>query len=245
MDVTVLIIRLILAAVFGVAAVAKLADRMGSQQALRDFGVPSILVPSFGLLLPLLELAIAVALLPVATARWAARAACALLLLFAAGLTLALVRGRRPPCHCFGQLASAPIGWSTLARNLVLAAAAAFVIWKGRETVGSSAVSWPADLTPAQILGLISGVGVFGLLVIEGWLLVHLLRQNGRLLLRIEALEGRLATSSVALMSDQSRPAQPLPGYRSAHPPHLLTWSVSAVSHARLTPSALLVSQSY
>jgi peroxiredoxin len=36
------------------------------------------------------------------------------------------------------------------------------------------------------------GAIVFGLLVIEGWLLVQLLGQNGRLLLRVEALEARL-----------------------------------------------------
>jgi peroxiredoxin len=37
------------------------------------------------------------------------------------------------------------------------------------------------------------GVIVFCLLVVEGWLLVQLLGQNGRLLLRVEALEVRLA----------------------------------------------------
>jgi uncharacterized membrane protein YphA (DoxX/SURF4 family) len=103
MDVVLLVIRLLLAAVFGVASLAKLADRVGAQQALRDFGVPSVLAAPFGLLLPLTELAVAIALLPVATAWWAACGACALLLLFVTGPGLALARGRRQQPSSFGR----------------------------------------------------------------------------------------------------------------------------------------------
>jgi uncharacterized membrane protein YphA (DoxX/SURF4 family) len=48
-----LIARLLLAGVFLVAALAKLADLAGSRQALRDFGVPARLATPLGLLLPL------------------------------------------------------------------------------------------------------------------------------------------------------------------------------------------------
>ena len=207
MEIALLVIRLLLATVFGVAGLAKLADHVGTQQTLRDFGVPSVLAPSFGLLLPLAELAVAVALLPVVTAWWAACGAFALLLLFVVGLGIALARGRRLDCHCFGHLHSAPAGWRTLARNMVLAAAAGFAVWEGREIVGVSAISWLAQLTPTQAVSLIIGVGALGLLAVEGWLLVHMLRQNGRLLLRVEALEGRLAAGAVALAPGQNRDA--------------------------------------
>ena len=123
-----LVLRLGLSAVFLVAGFAKLADLAGSRAALRDFGVPARLSSPFGVLLPLAELAVAVALVPAASAWWGALGALALLLVFVAGIGYALSRGRTPDCHCFGQLHSAPAGPSTLVRNLVLAALAAVVI---------------------------------------------------------------------------------------------------------------------
>src|SRR3712207_3473994 len=126
-----LIARLLLALVFLVAGVAKLADRAGSRQAITDFGLPAQLAAPLGILLPLAELAAAAALIPASTAWWGAIGALALLLLFVAGIGVNLARGRKPDCHCFGQLHSAPAGWSTLARNGALAAVAGFIIWQG------------------------------------------------------------------------------------------------------------------
>ena len=57
-----LIARLVLALIFVVAGVAKLAHRKGSRQAVIDFGVPAPLAGPLGILLPLAELAVAVAL---------------------------------------------------------------------------------------------------------------------------------------------------------------------------------------
>jgi uncharacterized membrane protein YphA (DoxX/SURF4 family) len=51
--------RLLLAVVFGVAGLAKLADRSGSRQAVIDFGVPPSLATPFATLLPMAELAVA------------------------------------------------------------------------------------------------------------------------------------------------------------------------------------------
>ena len=125
---TVLLARVLLAAVFAIAGLAKLADLKGSRQALRDFGVPAPLAPVLGTLLPLTELAVALALLPPRTAWWGAVGALVLLLVFVAGICYNLARGRRPSCHCFGQLHSAPVGWFTLTRNLVLAGVAGCVV---------------------------------------------------------------------------------------------------------------------
>src|SRR5215212_2820490 len=124
--------RLVLAAVFALAGVTKLADRNGARQAMRDFGVPAALAPALALLLPLAELAAAVALLPTGSAWWGAAGALALLALFIVGIGVSLARGRRPDCHCFGQIASGPIGRSTLTRNGLLAALASFVVVQGR-----------------------------------------------------------------------------------------------------------------
>ena len=68
MDLMLLVARVILALVFVVAGLAKLADRAGARQALRDFGVPAALATPLGSLLPLAELAVAVALLPTRSA---------------------------------------------------------------------------------------------------------------------------------------------------------------------------------
>ena len=80
-------------------------------------------------------------------------AALVLLLLFPAGIVANLVRGRKPDCHCFGQLHSEPAGLKTLARNGVLALVAGFVVWQGYAGAGPSAVGWLAGLSAAQVVG--------------------------------------------------------------------------------------------
>src|SRR3954470_21076591 len=132
MMLSLLFARLLLCAVFLVAGLAKLADLAGSRQAMRDFGVPNKLADFFGLLLPLAEIAVAVALVLPLTAWWGAVGALALLLIFVAGIGYNLAQGRTPDCHCFGQLHSAPAGWTTLTRNLVLAGVAGLVVGFGR-----------------------------------------------------------------------------------------------------------------
>jgi peroxiredoxin len=197
--------RLLLAAIFLVAGVAKFADRAGSRQGLIDFGVPAVLATPMGILLPLVEIAVAISLIPVATAWWGAAGALALLLLFVAGISFNLARGRKPDCHCFGQLHSAPAGWSTLARNGALAALAGFVLWAGYDGVGPSAVSWLGALSAAQLAGLVVGLVLLGLVGAQGWFLVHLLRQHGRLLVRVEALEEAVASGGAALSAGPSQ----------------------------------------
>src|SRR5215212_6338351 len=164
MNAALLIARLVLALVFVVAGLAKLADRKGSRQAVADFGVPAILAAPIGILLPLVELVVGVTLLPASTAWWGALGTLALLLLFAAGISVNLARGKKPDCHCFGQLHSAPAGWKTLSRNGVLAAIAALIVWRGYAGAGPSALSWIATLSAAQLAGLIAGLVVLGLL---------------------------------------------------------------------------------
>src|SRR5262245_11676744 len=66
MDTALLIARLILAAVFAVAGVAKLLDRDGTREGLEGFGVPARIATPGALILPLVEIAVAVLLLPVA-----------------------------------------------------------------------------------------------------------------------------------------------------------------------------------
>jgi uncharacterized membrane protein YphA (DoxX/SURF4 family)/peroxiredoxin len=148
------IARLCLAAVFLVAGVAKLADRPGTRQALANFDVPAHLTDPFVLLLPLAELAAAIALMFPTTARWGAAGGLLLLALFVAGLTRVLRRGEAPDCHCFGQLHSKPASWMTVARNLVLAIPAAYVALTGP---GPSLTSWVASTNATDLWLIVTG----------------------------------------------------------------------------------------
>jgi thiol-disulfide isomerase/thioredoxin len=199
-----LLARLLLSLVFAIAGAAKLADREGSRQAIVDFGAPSALAAPLGVLLPLAELAVAATLLPASTAWWGALGALAFLSVFVVGISFNLARGRSPECHCFGQLHSAPAGWKTLARNGVLAAVAGFVLWEGYNGSGPSVVAWLGVLSTAQLLGLLGGVLVLALLAGQWAFLVHLLRQNGRLLVRLEAVEASLAADGSVVAPSQN-----------------------------------------
>jgi peroxiredoxin/uncharacterized membrane protein YphA (DoxX/SURF4 family) len=196
MSLLLLLLRLFLAGTFAVAGTAKVADLAGSRQAMRDFGVPAKLADVFGLLLPLAELAVAVALVVPLTGWWAAVAALALLLIFVAGIGYNLAQGRTPDCHCFGQLHSAPAGWSTLIRNLVLAGFAGVVVGFGRSVAGPGLLDLWSSLTISQRFGIVGAVLVVAALIAEGWLLMQMMTQRGRLLLRIEALEKRVGMAA-------------------------------------------------
>ena len=78
MQFALLMARLFLALVFGVAGIAKAADKAGSRRAIIDFGVPERLAPLIAWCLPLFEILVALALIPLSTAWWGAmRRACA------------------------------------------------------------------------------------------------------------------------------------------------------------------------
>ena len=182
-----LISRIILAAVFVVAGLGKLFDYPGSRKSMRDFGVPAPLTGIAAVVLPLAELSCAVGLLLDAYAWRAAIGIGALLIVFTGGVAVNLARGRKIHCHCFGQLSSEPVSSSTLVRNFVLLALAGLIVWQGP----GAWPQWPA-LTAFEI-ALLSLVGVLTLAVAGAlWLAFHMLRQNGRLLLRLETIEKKL-----------------------------------------------------
>ena len=215
MAVAVLLARVLLAAVFLVAGLAKVADRAGSRQAMADFGVPPVLAAPLGVLLPTAELAVAVALLVGAWSWWGALGALGLLLLFAVGIGLNLAQGRHPDCHCFGQLQTAPAGWSALLRNVGLAAIAGLVAGLGRRVTSPGAFGWFTALPAAGRVAVAGGVVVAALMAGGGWVLVQVMAQQGRLLLRIEALEAgpALAAGVAADAGPGLAAGVPAPGF--------------------------------
>jgi thiol-disulfide isomerase/thioredoxin len=130
MFIVIIFAQLVLVAVFGVAGVAKLLDPRGTQEAASNFGVPSGLAGPLSILLPIFELAIALALPFRVSTWWATLGALSLLCVFIVVMSFKLVSGHAPECHCFGQLYSRPLGWPALLRNVALAVLAGFVLWQ-------------------------------------------------------------------------------------------------------------------
>jgi hypothetical protein len=184
----ILLARLLLAAVFAVAAFAKLANRGRTESTLAAFGVSARLHRPIAVALPLAELAIALGLLPAATAPWAGVAALLLLIAFTVAVGRALARGDEVDCNCFGSLRGSRITSWTLARNLALLVPAAIVAGAGWSDASPSAVAWVGDLDVDAALLALGGaaLAVAALAFALAW---QLLRQNARLLARLDRLE--------------------------------------------------------
>jgi len=120
--------RLVLVAVFGLAAVTKLLDRNGLRRALAEFGIPERFTAAGALLVPLAEAAVAAALLVRPWVRLGAAGALTLLVAFSVVVAWNLAAGRRTECNCFGRLLSSRIGAATLVRNGMLAALSALLL---------------------------------------------------------------------------------------------------------------------
>jgi thiol-disulfide isomerase/thioredoxin len=119
-----------------------------------------------------------------------------LLFAFTAAISLALARGARPACRCFGRVSARPVGWPTLARNALLMLVAASLLLAGPGTSLVPLVSWTTSLSVAERVA--AGVAGLNLLLLAalGWLFVQLLQQNGRILMRLEGLNGQAGSGA-------------------------------------------------
>jgi peroxiredoxin len=198
MNVFLLLARVLLAAVFAISAAAKLRDAAGSRKAVGDFGLPPLLAGPVAFLLPFVELGIAVALVPVASAWYGAVGALALMAVFTAAIIVNLLLGRRPDCHCFGELTNGAIGWPSVARNVAIGAVATSIAVQGIGSSGASAVNWLDGLNLAEGVALSNGLIALVIAGVALWLLSGLVAQNGRLLLRLDGLEAALTNQPVS-----------------------------------------------
>jgi peroxiredoxin/uncharacterized membrane protein YphA (DoxX/SURF4 family) len=215
MDLVLVVARILLAAVFIVAGVGKLLDLRGAKAAMEGFGLPSSIARPAAIALPIAEIVVAILLLPKATAWYGAIGAMVLLGAFALAIAYNMSQGRHPDCHCFGQIHSEPAGWPTLIRNVVLGGVALFVVLFGRdifafsnEDAGYSMIGWFGDLSTWEQVVTILGIAGLIVLAVQSWLVVHLLGQNGRVLLRLDAMEASLAAGGEGLIPS---PAQAAP----------------------------------
>jgi uncharacterized membrane protein YphA (DoxX/SURF4 family)/thiol-disulfide isomerase/thioredoxin len=157
MSLIVAVLRVLLSAIFGVAGVTKFLDQPGTREAVTNFGAPKSVAPSVAIVLPLVELGIAVGLLFTATAWWSALAALMVLSIFVVAISANLARGNTHECHCFGQIYSRPLGWPTLVRNILFALAAVTVLWNAKQSQASIVASF-SELTTSRALLLVAGL---------------------------------------------------------------------------------------
>ncbi|MFZ0903445.1 MAG: MauE/DoxX family redox-associated membrane protein [Mycobacterium sp.] len=187
MGAAVWVARIALGAMFIFAGLTKLFDRAEVRRAVHDFGVPAPLIGVVAAGLPVVEMSLGITMFPSATARWSALGMIAVLVVFIAAIGAAIARGTRPQCRCFGQVHSGAVGWKTLARNGLLAATAAAVFWASSAGYSTAGAVPHITLTPWLLIGVLAAV--IAAVVVQGWVIINLLRALGRLVLRLEALE--------------------------------------------------------
>lgn len=206
MDIALLSIRLILTAIFGVAAFGKLIDKEGSTKALSDFGAPQPLIPVFVILLPIAELAIAFGLIFTETSWFAAIGGAALFAVFTAGMLYQMAKGNSPDCHCFGQIHSEPVGWSSVVRNVAFIALSAIIVFAGREKQGLNLAA-----SNQEVMQLVIGVAVIALLGAAVYFLKRISDQQNQIMRRIEVLEITAHESGAVEREELSHPHEGLP----------------------------------
>ena len=164
MELFLLIIRLLLAAIFATAGIAKFADLEGSGKAFKEFGVPAALALPSSIALSIAEIAIAVLFLFPSTSWFAALGAAGLLTLFIVQMVYQRAKGRAPDCHCFGQLHSEPVSFKSIARNVIFLALAAIPLYQGRLAQGLKPWNVTGEMMPT-ILGVCAVIMLGGALL--------------------------------------------------------------------------------
>lgn len=219
MESLIAIAQLVLFAVFAIAGVAKLVDPAGFRNGLAGFGVPFGLHRPTAAALPWVELAVAALLLLPATVWWAGLAALLCLSAFTTLIGLHLAQGRRPSCNCFGQASPQPISGNSLLRNGALIACSLLIVSFGPSHEYSGPVAWwQAFATEFDVASSLIGV-LLVLAMLSGWVVFGLLRQQGRLMLRIDNLELRIEAAGIgpavpAAPTSMGLPlGQPAPGF--------------------------------
>lgn len=164
MSVFILILRAIIIAVLLISGIAKIPDRKGSEEAMVGFGVPKPLIPLGALLLPWIEIVLAIGLLFAPTLSWAAFVVTLMFLVFTVAVLRVVLAKENLDCHCFGQLDTGPVSWVTVGRNAGLTLASILIFWWAQYRESTSI--WQ-ELTWLRV-----GVGLAVIILIAmGWVI--------------------------------------------------------------------------
>jgi len=197
MNIWLLVIRLILAAVFGIAALSKWRNMERTRVHLRDAGLPHTFIGLVAIGLPVIEIGTAIALTLEPLHQIGAFVALLLLITFSAYIVLQLKRGNRANCACFGTLTDFRFGPSLLMRNATLMLLAGLLLIPKPIYINVSAYALAAVVLVLCVIALAYGC-------------IQLMRQQGRLLLRIEQLEQReFVSRNIASLSQAPSASSP------------------------------------
>ena len=128
MDELHLLLRLFLGAVFLLSAVPKIVrPRQFAAEVNRYEILPRSLASLYSLTLPYAALGVAIMLLSGLETRWTSVIAAAMLGSFLIAVAMAMRRGRKLTCKCFGLLYREQVGWSTQVRDGILLAMAVYL----------------------------------------------------------------------------------------------------------------------
>lgn len=157
-QIIVLLIRALLAAVLVAAGAAKLADTRSFATTLIGLGVPArreCWARGLALMVPLLEMGLGLALV---SGLWPTVINAAVLVLMCSFSIVALVALRKAPqvtCRCFGALSDSQFSGRGLARSLLLTVLAVVVFWSG------DTYALPLDRSPGIVVLLVAGYLLF------------------------------------------------------------------------------------
>lgn len=183
MDIFLLLLRIFLAVIFFIAAVGKLFDLEGSEKANKAFGVPESLAKPLAILLPILEISVAILLLFIGTSWFGAIGGTLLFTIFIGGMLWQLKQGNAPDCHCFGQIHSEPVSSKSILRNAAFLVLSLALVFSGRQNQGL-ALSGSAD-----VMQIIFGLIIVGILIVAILYLSIIKQQQTEILRRLDILE--------------------------------------------------------
>jgi thiol-disulfide isomerase/thioredoxin len=176
--------KITLALTFGYAGIAKLLNIKSSQMGIEEFGISRRAARPLGVLLPLVEVAAAIALFSGIALVGEAIILC-LLLVFIGAISVNIALGRKPICRCFGATHSEPVGWLTLIRNFGLAVLAVVSLLTSGERLTVDFLSRFHTWDELQRSSIAMGCAILGIIL---WLMLDLFHTNRRLLQRLRAI---------------------------------------------------------
>ena len=182
---------LIVLLVLVLGGLAKLGKTKATISTIESFGFPHIIARTFAPVLPYIEIIIGASLLLPFISLIGAWASFVLLAIFAVIVSRVVVKGQQVACNCFGQSDATAVSWVTATRNIVLASLALVLAVNStlffENGMGSFWFSLLSELSWYQFGALL----LLLILLLQGWLILNLLQQQGRIILRVDNLENQ------------------------------------------------------
>lgn len=203
LDNILILTRLLLAGLFLVSGITKLSNRQSFYETLINFGIPKKTHKALGLFLPWIEITLAIFLLLPYTVWVGGVISLILIAIFTILISYNLIKKKYPACNCFG-VDNKPINAFTLLRNIGLIACSLLLVLHGVQYEHKDIAAWFSDIS--TMLGLSSLLAwlLVVIVLVEGWIILKLIRQHGRLILRIDNLEYRLDIAGLRNLPDSA-----------------------------------------